>query len=459
MSPPRPPAAPEPSTRTAPRPAREASGPAERPCLADPLEKCAILGVSQVMSQVHGASVLVHGPKGCAFPAYEATLGDRLAFNFTEMCERSVIFGGEERLRSKLLDTYYEHLPAIVSIVTTCSSEIIGDDVLGVVTQSDLPVPVLRMEGVGFKRGHRQGAEHAMLELVRCRTQGVRRKGFARDGSINLIAHVGAGVRWKDEVVQLEQELRMLGRPVRRLFCDNVLADFDAVPRADLNVLVAPDLGQEVARELERRFGTPFVAPGLPVGLEQTVRWLGAIAERLGLNPAAALDREADAVRSRFRDGLGRVTTFRPLEALRALSTTIVADPATALAYHHFLHHELGLPARHVIVKAREAGRVDLGPSRTAYPETAFHEVSDYHQVAALLRDAAPELLLGNDIELLFARRASAPLYLNVAYPGARRAKLTSRPYLGFGGVLFLAEDLLNALVERTDPPTARSEA
>jgi nitrogenase molybdenum-iron protein beta chain len=432
-------------------------GPAERPCVADPFEKCAILGIAQVMSQVHGASVLVHGPKGCAFPAYEATLYERLSFNFSEMCDRSVIFGGEERLRSKLLDTYYENLPSIVSIVTTCSSEIIGDDVLGVVAQSDLPIPVLKMEGVGFKRGHRQGAEHAMLELVRYRTRGARRKGLARDGSINLISHVGTGVRWKDEVIQLEHELRMLGRPVRRLFCDNVLADFDALVRADANVLVSPDVGQEVARDLEHRLGTPFVASVLPVGLEQTVRWLGEVAARLGLNASALLDREADAVRSRFRDGLGRVTTFRPLEALRSLSTVILGEPATALAYHHCLHHELGLPARHVVLKSREQGSIDLAPYRSAYPETAFHVLSDYRQVAALLRESSPQLLLGNDVEYLFARDVSRPLYVNISYPAARRVKLGSRPYLGFGGVLFLAEDLLNALIERADPPTARS--
>lgn len=176
---------------------------AER-CFVDPVTKCAILGISQVVAQIRGAAVLVHGPKGCAFPAYEATLYDRLVFNFSEMCERAVIFGGEKLLREKIYDTYYDNLPSLIALLTTCSSEIIGDDVEGVIGTTDLPVPVLRMEGVGFKRDNWEGIGHAMTTILKHKTKGVKRKGLQCDGSINLIAHVGSSIRWKDEVFHLE---------------------------------------------------------------------------------------------------------------------------------------------------------------------------------------------------------------------------------------------------------------
>lgn len=419
------------------------------PCLVDPVTRCPILGISQVMSQIHGAAVLVHGPKGCVFPAYEATLADRLAFNYTEMCERSTIFGGEDALREKLLDTYYDNLPSVIALVTTCSSEIIGDDVRGIASVCDLPVPVLRMEGAGFQRDNWLGVDHAMSQIVKERTKQVRRKELVLDGSINLVSHVGASPSWKDEVLALEQELAILGRPVRRLFCDNVLADFDAAPNAAVNVLISPHVGQELARHLEQRYGTPCVAPGLPVGLEQTVRWIGAVADRLGVNVAAELDRKADATRTRFREGLGRVNTFRPLESLRTLAAAVVADPAAALAYHHFLVHELRMEPRLVVLKSPPAPAADLARLAEAHPRTRFVELLDYVKVREAIREARPELLLGNDIEYQYSRQEADSLYVNVTYPGARRVRMRPRPYLGFTGTLHLAEDLLNAVIDR----------
>lgn len=450
------------STKTVHKEGRSSTGSegADRskvPCLLDPIWKCPIFGISQVMSQIQGASVLVHGPKGCAFPAYEATLYDRLAFNFSEMCERTVIFGGEEKLRDKLHDTYYESFPTLISVVTTCSSEIIGDDVLGVVRESGLSIPVLKMEGVGFKRGHRQGVEHAMLQLIAHCCADAKPDLATRDESINLLCHVGTSVRWKDEAYALEKQLAALGRPVRRLFCDNTLSDFGGMERADLTVLVSADVGQEAAAHLERRFGVPFIAPGLPVGLEQTVRWVGAVAGRLNLQSSERLDREADAIRGSFREGLGRLTTFRPLDALRSLSTVIISEPDATLAYHHFLRRELGIRPKLVLFKPQLVGSTDLRAHRDAYPETEFAELTNYADLRGIVGKITPELILCNDVEYLLVRAFSDPLYVNISYPGARKVKLTSRPYLGFGGTLHFAEDLLNALIERSYPSPERA--
>lgn len=418
-------------------------------CFVDPVTKCAILGISQVVAQIKGAAVLVHGPKGCAFPAYEATLYDRLTFNFSEMCERAVIFGGEKLLREKIYDTYYDNLPSLIALLTTCSSEIIGDDVEGVIGSVDLPVPVLRMEGVGFKRDNWEGVGHAMTAILKHKTRSVKRKDRVCDGSINLIAHVGTSIRWKDEVDHLEALLAELGRPVRHLFCANEPSDFDTAAQAAVTVLASPAVGREAAEFLERRFGIPLVAPALPVGLEQTVGWLGAVGGVLGLDLKADLDRKADAIRVRFRDSMGRVNSRRPIERVQALNTMIVAEPATALAYHHFLRHELEMKPRCVVLKSQPYHDVALDRHRERYPETRFVELPDNMEIKALIQEQRPELFLGNDFEYLLARPVSDPVYVNISYPGARRLKATPRTYLGFDGVLCLAEDLFNSAIER----------
>ena len=105
-------------------------------CL-DSIQKCGIFGVSQVMAQIKGASVVIHGPKGCVFPAYEASIADSLNISYTEMCRKSTVFGGERDAIEKVKDEYYESLPEIMAIITTCASEIIGDDINGIINSGN----------------------------------------------------------------------------------------------------------------------------------------------------------------------------------------------------------------------------------------------------------------------------------------------------------------------------------
>lgn len=417
-------------------------------CHVDPVNKCAILGVSQVIAQIHGAAVLIHGPKGCAFPAFEASLYDPLVFNYSEMCERSVVFGAEAQLKEKIYDTYYDNLPSLLGLVTTCSSEIIGEDVKGVVSVTDVPIPVVPLEGVGFRRDNRQAVDHAMTAIVREKIRGRKRASVTSDGSINLIGHVGTSIRWKDEVLHLEELLKQFGRPVRRLFCSNRLADFDHLMQAAVTVLVSPDIGDEPAQLLNGRYGIPVVASALPVGLEQTVGWLNAVGNALGIDRSAAFDHDADEIRKRFRDSMGRVNSFRPLEALQTLETLVVAEPAAAVAYTHFLSNEFDCCPRYVVLKSQPYDRVDLAALRARYPKTTFVEIADNMQLKSLFEQVRPQIILGNDVEYLLARPVSDPVYVNIGYPGARLVKTSSRPYLGFEGTLNLAEDLVNRVIE-----------
>lgn len=420
------------------------------PCCIDPTVKCAILGASRVLAQIRDAAVLIHGPKGCAFPAYEATLYDPLKFNFSEMCEHAVIFGGEKALEEKIYDTYYDNMPSLIGLVTTCSSEIIGDDVAAVARNTVLPVPMLCLEGVGFKRDHWEATDHAMTELAKLVCSNKKRRDVVADGSINLISHVGLSPRWQDEACQLEAELtRFIGYPVRRLYCRNQLAELNGIERAALTLQVSPQVGGEPAAWLKQRYGIPACAPALPVGLEQSIAWMLAVVQQLGVPLLEDLDSHADRIRSRFRDGLGRVTTFRPFEQLQRLSTVVVAEPSTALAYHHFLVNELEIAPRAVILKSQHYHQFDLAALRAAFPDTCFEEIRDTMHLKRRIHELAPQLLLGNDIEYLLAKPVSDPIYINISYPGVRRIKMQPRSYLGFEGVLNLLEDLFNGVIDR----------
>jgi nitrogenase molybdenum-iron protein beta chain len=416
------------------------------PCMVDPVTKCAIFGISQVVGEIKGGTVLVHGPKGCAFPAFEATHLSQVRFNYSEMCEKSVIFGGEELLRQKLWETYHDNTATLMGVVSTCSSEIIGDDIEGVIGSAALPIPVLKFEGVGFKRTHRQAIDHAMTVLFKS----LLPKREKSDGSINLVCHVGAHSRWKDDCAELQALLRRVGRPVRALFLDSDLSDFGDAASADLTVLASPDIGDEAARVLKRKTKTPYIAPPPPIGLERTVEWLMAVSEAVG-EPLSRdeVDAVAEETRQRFWTGLGRVNSQRPFDKVKTCNIAIVAEPVLAEAYAHLMANELESPPGLAILKTTTPDEPMVRELAAKFPSACrVVTTGDNARIEGELTAFKPDILLGNDLDFIKYRRSGPTAYVGISYPSARRIHLNPRSYWGFDGALNFVEDLINAVTE-----------
>ena len=77
----------------------------------DSIQKCGIFGVSRIAAQIRSASVIVHGPKGCVLPAYEASLTNPLSISYTEMCRETTVFGGEDDVVYKIRMEYFTNNP------------------------------------------------------------------------------------------------------------------------------------------------------------------------------------------------------------------------------------------------------------------------------------------------------------------------------------------------------------
>ncbi|MBC7951576.1 MAG: nitrogenase component 1 [Rhodospirillaceae bacterium] len=422
---------------------------AANPCMLDPVTKCAIFGISQVVGEIRGGAVLVHGPKGCAFPAFEATHLSQVSFNYSEMCEKSVIFGGEELLRLKLWETYRDNDSSLLGVISTCSSEIIGDDIVGVMASANLPVPTLKFEGAGFKRNHRQAVDYAMETLLK---EFLAPSGTS-DGSVNLLCHVSSHSRWKDDCAQLEAMLGGFGVPVRKLFLDNELDDLRQASAATLSVLAAPDVGEGAARLLQRKANIPFIAPLPPIGMERSVNWLLEVAQALGKSlTRTEVDQLAEATRRRFLNGLGRVISQRPFDKIRTCKIAIVAEPVLAEGYAHLLARELeGVPAL-VVLRTTNPEDESIRALADRLPRKTRVVVSgDNARILDELNAIKPDILLGSDLDYITYRglgKDAKVAFVGIAQPSTRRLFLNPRSYWGFDGALNFIEDLVNAVTE-----------
>ena len=166
----------------------------EKNCL-DSIRKCGILGVSRIAAQIKDASVIVHGPKGCVLPAFEASLTNPLSISYTEMCRETTVFGGEDDIAYKIRKEYFTNNPRIIVLISSCASEIIGDDIKGVIHSLDLDIPIITVEGGSFINDHISGCNSAMERLV-------HELGAPRDENseiVNIIPPVEKYSGWKDD--------------------------------------------------------------------------------------------------------------------------------------------------------------------------------------------------------------------------------------------------------------------
>src|SRR5512133_389768 len=108
--------------------------------------QCTLGGALTTISAMKGATAIVHAAPGCAASADAAasqgagywgtTASNGRATPSTNMHEREIVFGGEERLREQIATTKEIVDAELFAVITGCMTDIIGDDVKAVVNQS-----------------------------------------------------------------------------------------------------------------------------------------------------------------------------------------------------------------------------------------------------------------------------------------------------------------------------------
>lgn len=223
---------------------------------------CVFCGSRVVLYPIADALHLVHGPIGCAAYTWDirGALSSgpelhRLSFS-TDLQERDVIFGGEEKLYRALVELIDRHHPAAAFVYSTCIVGIIGDDLAGVCKKvsQEKGLPVIPVQSEGFKGNKRAGynaACQALFQLVGTgSTAGISPHSINILGDFNL-----AGELW----IVREYFRRMGIEVVANITGDGRVADIRRAHGAALNVVQCSGATMDLAKMMRERYGTPFV--------------------------------------------------------------------------------------------------------------------------------------------------------------------------------------------------------
>ena len=223
------------------------------------------------------------------FSAYHAMAADSDTFSIpkvivSNITNREVIFGGEEALL-EALDRADAKNPALISVVTSCVPETIGDDVEGVCASHAAADKIVYVPASGFLGGSSQDGENIALISIskRVSPSEIVPRTAVIIGEKNLESEV------EENYAEVCRLLSRLGISVSLRFCRNIsAADIIKLGTADF-FIIRDERVEEAGRTIAENFGRPYVS-SFPSGLSGCIRFLREAGLACGISEAEIED-------------------------------------------------------------------------------------------------------------------------------------------------------------------------
>ncbi|MDR1955610.1 MAG: hypothetical protein LBQ30_01995 [Treponema sp.] len=436
-----------------------------------PRYACALGGAVGTLRAIPRAIPIIHASAGCggnitnALNAGAGYIGGGYcggaALPSSNVSERDVVFGGEERLREQIQSTLEIVDGDLYVVLTGCMVDMIGDDVISVAQEfREAEKPVIAVPTPSFRGNAFTGYELLVKALIDRYVQ----KSVEKDPrSVNILGIVPAqDVFWKGNLRELKRILEKLGIRANTFFGEGEsLENFKDAGRASLNVVVSNSFGVDSAQHFEEVHGIPYIVTPFPIGALAGEVFLKTVGNTLHIDPGHIARVIAEEKRV-YYDYLERIADIYNDADLQRYAV-VVGDSSYAPALTRFLSDELGwLPELAVVtdfLDDQQRATVSAqfaGLNSGLRPAIRFD--TDASSVKKHLRDIwpqnrnnryydafSPAVVIGSSFERDIAQEFGFPL-VPVTYPLTGRCVM-GRSYAGFSGGLSLTEDIITYLV------------
>ena len=418
-------------------------------------ESCAFDGAMIVLQPIADAAHIVHGPIACAGNSWEgrgtlSTRGDLHRMGFTtDMSELDIVYGSEDKLYNAIIQTYRSVAPKAIFVYSTCVSGLIGEDIESICRRAGetingaqgqshaAGVRVIPVNAPGFvgpkNLGNRIAGEVLLEHII-----GTGEPECTTDTDINLIGEYNiAGDQWL-----IEPTLKAAGiRVLSRITGDATFEEITYAHRAKLNLVVCSRALINVAKEMEERYGIPYVEVSF-FGKTETTKALRAIGAKLGDGLSATIE-------SAIRDEEAKLdAALAPYAHLRGKRAVLYTG---------------GVKSWSIISALRDLGIdiVAVGTKKSTF--------EDEEKMKALLGENAPlvedvaasnllKLMSEGNADMLIAGGRNQYLAMKEGFPFVDVNQERHIAYAGYQGLVNLAEQISNSVAFFGRAATARDQ-
>jgi nitrogenase molybdenum-iron protein beta chain len=429
---------------------------------------CAIGGMQTVVAIPKAVPILHSGP-GCGTMVqgfFERSTG--YAGGSTSPCtnftESEVVFGGEDKLKKILSNTYKVLDTQLQVILTGCTSAIVGDDVNSVAREfTDEGKPVVYVDTAGFKYTNYQSHSLVVNAIIDQFVDKFYDKTAQKDLKlVNVFASIPyQDPFWKGNLEEIKRLLEGIGLKANILFgpYSNGVDEWKTIPHASFNVLISPWYGGEIVKNLKDKYGQPFYAfPYIPIGGNETTKFLNELLEYADKSGARLDEDKAKAFIKReetaFYEEIDNLATFL-LEFRYGLPNYfhVLSDSSYVLGLTKFLLHEVGIIPKEQFAMEQtpeeyQAGILEIAKGISEKKKIEIFFQPDGGLAQEIIRKANHNgrgALLGGAWDKELAKEKQFD-FVPIGHPSTYRLVLTT-PYFGYKGGLRVIEDIYNSVL------------
>jgi len=414
----------------------------EKICRSRGGESCAFDGAMIVLQPIADAAHIVHGPIACCGNSWEGrgTLSlkgnlHRMGFT-TDMSEMDIVYGSEEKLYNAIIQTYKSVKPNAIFVYATCVSGLIGEDIEAVCRKAERKtgirvIPVNAPGFIGPKNLGNRIAGEVLLDYVigTGELPEVDSPDFAP--LINLIGEYNiAGDLWLVEPILKEAGIRVLSR----ITGDSTFEEITYAHRAKLNVAVCSRALINVAKEMERRYGIPYIEVSF-FGKTEMAKAMRAIKNGLSSsNSLNCLNERIEKIIAREEKQVEE--RLKAYDHLKGKKAVLYTGGVKSWSFISALM-DLGIEV------------VAIGTKKSTFEdEEKMKEILG--ESAPLVEDVTPKnlsrLMKEREADILVAGGRNQYLAIKEGYPFVDVNQERHIAYAGYEGLINLAEQISNSM-------------
>jgi nitrogenase molybdenum-iron protein alpha chain len=396
---------------------------------------CAFAGARGVVfGPITDVANIVHGPIGCSYYTWDQRRNLGTDSHFLKLCfstdlkEKDIIFGGEKKLYSTIIQVGERFHPAAVAVYATCPVGLIGDDIDAVCrkAQEKLGVPVIPVHSEGFKGVNQSDGHKIACDTIAKYITGTVEPDTVTDYDVNIVGEYNIG----GEGWEFKRLFKKLGLRVYAVWTgDSKYKELASCHRVKLNLIHCQRSITSLAEDMMANYGIPIMNISM-FGIEQSTDSLRRIAAFFGLEANAekliaeefgAIKKELEYYRSIFKDKriamyIGGARSWHFVKMFADLGLNVVS---TGSEFGHGDDYEK------MWLRAKEG--------------TKFIDDMNHYELHELVTKYKPDIVASGIKEMFTARSRGVP-YLNIhSYTGAG-------PFIGFRGLINLAKELEKAM-------------
>ena len=375
------------------------------------------VGAMRVATSMEGVHYVLHAPQGDTYADLLFTMierrGRRPPVTYTTFQARDLGGDTAELVKRTVIAAVERFRPEALLVGESCTAELIQDQPGALAAGMDLGgIPMVSLELPAYSKKENWGAAETLYQLVRGllkeqlpppgspKIDPSRWRAEGRRPRVNLLGPSLLGFRCRDDVREVSRLLAEHGIDVNVVApLDARPADLQRIPSADANVCLYPELAAPLCSWLERSFGMAIVRT-VPIGVGATEEFLREICALLTLDPPELGEGE----RASRLPWYSRSVDSTYLTGKRVF---IFGDATHALAAARIASRELGFEVVGLGTYSRELAREVRAAAKELGLEALISD--DYLAVEKAMAEAAPELVLGTQMERHSAKRLGVP--------------------------------------------------